>query len=59
MQQAIVVYYTSGKKNNLDELNTLLENGWKVIKQSSMGGECGAAVYSLVILEKADIAEHR
>lgn len=58
MQKAIVVYY-AGKNNNLDELNTLLENGWKVIKQSSMGGNCGAAVYSLVILEKADIAEHR
>ncbi|WP_251551248.1 hypothetical protein [Neobacillus muris] len=56
MQQAIVVYYTTGKKNNLDELNTLLKNGWRVIKQSPMGGECGAVVYSLVILEKPDIA---
>jgi hypothetical protein len=58
MQKAIVVYY-AGKNNNLDELNTLLENGWKVIKQSSMGGVCGSAIYSLVILEKADIVEHR
>ncbi|WP_177222321.1 hypothetical protein [Paenibacillus sp. UNC496MF] len=52
MQQAIVVNYTSEKRNNLDELNKLLENGWKVINQRPMGGQCGAAVYSLVILEK-------
>ncbi|WP_161807551.1 hypothetical protein [Bacillus sp. FJAT-28004] len=51
MQQAIVVYYISEKKNNLDELNKMLENGWKVINQRAMGGECGTAVYSLVILE--------
>ncbi|SEN95536.1 hypothetical protein [Paenibacillus sp. OV219] len=50
MQKAIVVYYISEKKNNLDELNNMLENGWKVINQSPMGGECGTAMYSLVIL---------
>jgi hypothetical protein len=53
MQQAIIVYYLTDKKHNLDELNTMLENGWKVINQSAMGGGGGNnAVYSLVVLEK-------
>ncbi|SFS77719.1 hypothetical protein [Paenibacillus sp. BC26] len=51
MQQEIIVYYMSEKKNNLDELNKMLENGWKVINQRPMGCESGTAVYSLVILE--------
>ncbi|QJD82923.1 hypothetical protein [Cohnella herbarum] len=55
MQQAIVVYFLSEKKNNLDELNHLLASGWKVINQSAMGGGGGNnAVYSLVVVEKAD-----
>ncbi len=42
------------KKNNLSDLNQLLQEGWKVVSQSAMsGGEMGATVYSLVILEKS------
>ncbi|CAG7659156.1 hypothetical protein PAECIP111802_07419 [Paenibacillus allorhizosphaerae] len=53
MQKAIVVHYFNDKKNNLSELNQLLQEGWKVVSQSAMsGGEGGATVYSLVILEK-------
>ncbi|BFT74609.1 hypothetical protein [Paenibacillus sp. P36] len=53
MQKAIVVHYYNDKKNNLSELNQLLQEGWKVVSQSAMsGGEMGATVYSLVILEK-------
>ncbi|MFY0760583.1 hypothetical protein AB1K32_17145 [Metabacillus dongyingensis] len=47
MQKAIVVYYITDKKNNLSDLNQLLQEGWKVVSQSAMG-----AVYSLVTLEK-------
>jgi hypothetical protein len=54
MQKAIVVHYYSDKKNNLSDLNQLLQEGWKVVSQSAMsGGEMGATVYSLVILEKS------
>ncbi|WP_156130553.1 hypothetical protein [Paenibacillus durus] len=53
MQKAIVVYFLTEKKNNLEELNELLNTGWKLISQSAMGGGGGNnAVYSLVILEK-------
>ena len=53
MQKAIVVHYFSEKKNNLAELNQLLQEGWNVVSQSAMsGGEAGSTVYSLVILEK-------
>ncbi|MFE5317658.1 hypothetical protein ACFQ88_03005 [Paenibacillus sp. NPDC056579] len=51
MQKAIVVYYYSDKKNNLSELNQLLQEGWKVVSQSAGGGSL-PMVYSLVILEK-------
>jgi hypothetical protein len=50
MQKAIVVYYYSDKKNNLSELNQLLQEGWKVVSQSN-GGSL-PMVYSLVIVEK-------
>jgi len=54
MQKAIVVHYFNDKKNNLSELNQLLQEGWKVVSQSAMsGGEGGSTVYSLVILEKS------
>lgn len=53
MQKAIIVQYYNDKKNNLSDLNQLLQEGWKVVSQSAMsGGEMGATVYSLVILEK-------
>lgn len=52
MQKAIVVYYITGKKNNLSDLNQLLEEGWKVVSQSAMSGAAGVAVFSLVIVEK-------
>lgn len=53
MQKAIVVHYFNDKRNNLTELNQLLEGGWKVVSQSAMsGGESGGTVYSLVVLEK-------
>ncbi len=50
MQKAIVTYYYSDKKNNLSELNQLLQEGWKVVSQS--GSSSLPMVYSLVILEK-------
>ncbi|MFC3748565.1 hypothetical protein [Paenibacillus sp. GCM10012306] len=53
MQKAFVVHYFNEKRNNLTELNQLLEGGWKVVSQSAMsGGEAGGTVYSLVIIEK-------
>ena len=53
MQKAIVVYYLTDKKNNLSELNQLLQEGWKVVSQSAMSGAGGGgAVYSLVTIEK-------
>ncbi|MFA1712587.1 hypothetical protein ACDX66_12790 [Peribacillus frigoritolerans] len=53
MQKAIVVYYLNDKKNNLSDLNQLLQEGWEVVSQSAMSGAGGGgAVYSLVILEK-------
>ncbi|MBY9080226.1 hypothetical protein KIH86_02560 [Paenibacillus sp. HN-1] len=52
MQKAFVVYYLTDKKNNLNELNELLNNGWRVVSQSAMGGGGGNnAVFSLVVLE--------
>ncbi|WP_156882593.1 hypothetical protein [Halalkalibacillus halophilus] len=50
MQKAITVKYQSDKNNNVDELNQLLEEGWKVVSQSPVG--LVPAVSSLVILEK-------
>ncbi|MGE6720544.1 hypothetical protein ACQKGD_24800 [Peribacillus frigoritolerans] len=52
MQKAIVVYYLTEKKNNLSDLNQLLQEGWKVVSQSAMSGTGGGPVYSLVIIEK-------
>jgi hypothetical protein len=38
---------------NLSDLNQLLQEGWKDVSQSAMsGGEMGATVHSLVILQK-------
>ncbi|REE88953.1 hypothetical protein A8990_10749 [Paenibacillus taihuensis] len=54
MQEAIVVYYVTSKKNNLEVLNAMLSDGWRVVSQNPMGGQCGAAMYSLVILEKEE-----
>jgi hypothetical protein len=51
-QKAIIVSYLTDKKNNLEELNELLSQGWKVVSQSSMGGGGMNMVHSLVILEK-------
>ncbi|MDO6655469.1 MULTISPECIES: hypothetical protein [Bacillales] len=50
MQKAITVNYQSDKKNNLNELNQLLQEGWKVVSQSPVG--LVPLVSSLVILEK-------
>lgn len=52
MQKAFVIQYYSEKRNNLAELNQLLEGGWKVVSQGAMSGSDGGTVYSLVILEK-------
>lgn len=52
MQKAIIVYFATEKKNNLDELNQLLAEGWKVVSQMPMGaGEINGS-FSLVIVEK-------
>ncbi|MNI52189.1 hypothetical protein D3C73_1069530 [compost metagenome] len=53
MQKAMVVSWFTEKKNNIEELNELLREGWKVVSQSPMGGGGGRNdVVSLVILEK-------
>jgi len=53
VQKAIIVYFLTEKRNNLDELNQLLSEGWKVHSQKPMGGgENMTGVFSLVILEK-------
>ncbi|WP_276357591.1 hypothetical protein [Cohnella caldifontis] len=52
MQRAIVVYFLTEKKNNLDELNQLLSEGWRVVSQEPMSGSQSNASMSLVILEK-------
>ncbi len=49
MQKAVIVYYYSEKKNHLNELNKLLQEGWKVVSQNASGYPM---VYSLVIVEK-------
>lgn len=41
LQKAVVIYFLTEKKNNLDELNELYNTGWKVINQSAMGGGGG------------------
>ncbi|MNR66916.1 hypothetical protein D3C85_1906420 [compost metagenome] len=52
MQKAFVLYFMSEKKSNLDELNRLLAEGWKVASQSPMSSSDLHTVFSLVILEK-------
>lgn len=52
MQKAFIVYFITEKRNNLDELNNLLSDGWKVESQRPMGVGDNNAVFSLVILEK-------
>ncbi|MGN7456024.1 hypothetical protein ACTHPH_14545 [Paenibacillus pasadenensis] len=52
MQKAIIIYFLTGKKNNIDELNQLLSEGWKVISQKPMSNGQGNASLSLVIVEK-------
>lgn len=54
MQKAIIVHHLSATKNNLSELNQLLQEGWKIVSQSAMSGAGGGGgVYSLVIVEKS------
>lgn len=52
MQKALIVYFLTEKRNNVDELNNLLAEGWKVESQRPMGVGDNNAAFSLVILEK-------
>ena len=52
MQKAMVVSWFSEKKNNVEELNDLLKDGWKVLSQNPMSGGDRNIALSLVILEK-------
>ncbi|MHA0858510.1 hypothetical protein [Paenibacillus sp. CMAA1364] len=52
MQKAVIVYFLTEKRNNLDELNNLLSEGWKVLSQKPMGAGQSNAAFSLVIIEK-------
>ncbi|SMG20069.1 hypothetical protein SAMN06295960_0996 [Paenibacillus aquistagni] len=52
MQRAFVLYFLTDQENNLNELNQLLSEGWKVICQRPMSGSQINASCSLVILEK-------
>lgn len=52
MQKAFIVYFLTEKRNNLDELNRLLSEGWKLHSQKPMGTGESTGAYSLVILEK-------
>ncbi|WP_165921086.1 hypothetical protein [Paenibacillus albiflavus] len=52
MQKAVIVYFFTDKKNNLEELNNLLSEGWKVVSQRAMSDGGNNASISLVIVEK-------
>lgn len=53
MQRAFILYFSTEKKNNLDELNQLLSDGWRVLNQKPMSSSNHInASTSLVILEK-------
>ncbi|WP_157686468.1 hypothetical protein [Paenibacillus senegalimassiliensis] len=52
MQKAVIVWFLTEKRNNLEELNHLLSDGWKVISQKPMGTGDGNVSVSLVIVEK-------
>lgn len=51
-KQMSFIVTTNGRKDNTDELNTLLNNGWTVSMISQMSGTDGLACHALVILEK-------
>lgn len=52
MQKAFILYFMSEKRNNLEELNQHLAEGWKVASQSPMSNSVLSSSFSLVILEK-------
>jgi hypothetical protein len=56
INRLIIIFFSlisSDKKKNLEELNQLISQGWKVVNQSAMGGGGGFnSVFSLVILEQ-------
>jgi hypothetical protein len=48
INRLIIIFFSlisSDKKNNLEELNQLLSQGWKVVNQSAMGGGGGFTNY--------------
>lgn len=61
-QKALVVAIDSGKIQGLDELNTALGRGWRVVQVSPMGGAGAGAqdapsalcLASLVIIERGN-----
>lgn len=52
-QKAFVLEHsTYFKTTNLDKLNNLLKEGWKIVNTTSMSGTNVATSYCLIILEK-------
>lgn len=49
MRQAIIIHYKFDKENNVSEVDALLEEGWKVVFQNTIG--LVPIVSALVILE--------
>lgn len=50
--QMSFVVQISGRKDNTDELNKLLNDGWSVTLLTEMSGNDSLTSYALVILEK-------
>ena len=50
-QMSFVVQH-NGRKDNTEELNALLNNGWTVTMICQMSGNDSMACYALVILER-------
>ena len=50
-QMSFIVHH-NGRKDNTEELNALLNNGWTVTMMCQMSGTDSMTCYALVILEK-------
>lgn len=51
-QRIVVVTSRPGERRGADELNVLLQRGWRVVTISPMGGGCTSHFASLVVIER-------
>jgi hypothetical protein len=51
-KQTSFIVERNGRKDNTEELNSLLNNGWTVVMICPMSGNDGLLSHALVILEK-------